>query len=538
MKVIIVGGVAAGASAAARLRRLNERAEIILVEAGAYISYANCGLPYSLGGVIAARENLMVMEPAKFKAWFNVDVRTCTEAVAIDRERQTITLRSHGQETVETYDFLLLATGSTPVSFPLPGIDDRRIHSFWTVPDMDAVSALAAHATQAVVVGGGFIGTEVAENLAARGIKVTVVEFATHLLANLDAEMARWAEHALMACGIALQMGRKVEAFEAGETLKVVLDDGSRLPADFVVMCAGVRPNSALAQAAGLTLGARGHICVGRDLRTSDPHIFAAGDVVEVVEPIFGGSIAIPLAGPANKQGRLAADAMMGLPANYAGTYGASIVKVGELAIGSVGMTEARLVQMKVAYQKLYLHTAAAAMYYPGGTMLHIKVLFTSEGQLLGAQIAGSKGVDKRIDTLAMAMRAGWPITQLAELECAYAPPFNAARDPVNFIGMVAGNVLSGRSRIVHADAIPSDAVILDVREAAERKAGFIPGSLHLPLGQLRQRLSELDRRQSYVCSCAIGLRGYLAERILRQNGLTASNLSGGYLTWKTFHAQ
>ncbi|MEG2415622.1 MAG: rhodanese-like domain-containing protein, partial [Kiritimatiellia bacterium] len=252
----------------------------------------------------------------------------------------------------------------------------------------------------------------------------------------------------------------------------------------------------------------------------------------------FGGSIAIPLAGPANKQGRLAADAMMGLPANYAGTYGASIVKVGELAIGSVGMTEARLVQMKVAYQKLYLHTAAAAMYYPGGTMLHIKVLFTSEGQLLGAQIAGSKGVDKRIDTLAMAMRAGWPITQLAELECAYAPPFNAARDPVNFIGMVAGNVLSGRSRIVHADAIPSDAVILDVREAAERKAGFIPGSLHLPLGQLRQRLSELDRRQSYVCSCAIGLRGYLAERILRQNGLTASNLSGGYLTWKTFHAQ
>lgn len=539
MKAIIIGGVAAGAGAAARLRRLDEQAEIILLERGDFMSYANCGLPYHLGGVIPDRESLLVMTPPAFSARFNVDIRLGHEAVSIDRAAKTVTVRRpDGFLANESYDKLLLATGSTPLSPALPGVDNPRVMPLWTIPDLDRLKKIVdAGARSALIVGGGFIGLETAENLRARGLEVALVELMDQVLPTMDREMTVPLAAELKKLGVSLMLGRKVAAFKpASGGVVAILDNGGEIPADVAVLSIGVKPNSELALGAGLTLGERGHIVVDECLRTSDPDIHAAGDAVEVVDPILGGRIAVPLAGPANKQGRVAADNMAGRASRYQGSLGASIVKLGSLAAGSVGHTERRLRRAGVDFRTAYLHPAASALYYPGSSRLAMKLLFTPEGGILGAQIVGAGGVDKRIDVIATAIRARMNVTELAELELSYAPPFNAAKDPVNMAGMIAGNILSGDTTAIGPDELPNGAYLLDVREASEFAAGAIPGAVNIPLGQLRKRLAEIPAGKRIVAYCQIGFRGYVAERLLRQRGFSASNLSGGYATWKLFN--
>jgi len=536
MKTVIVGGVAAGASAAARLRRLREDDEIVLLERGSFISFANCGLPYHLGGVIPDRESLLVMTPERFTERFRVDVRVNHEAIAIDRTNKTVSVRGpDGAARLESYDKLLLATGSSPLEPSLPGIDHPHVFRLWTLPDLDRLmAAVGAGARRALVIGGGFIGLETAENLAHRGVSVTVVELLDQILPTMDREMTAPLATELARLGVELELGRKLLSFKpAGGGLAAALDDGRELAADLAVLSVGVRPNSELAKAAGLELGPRGHIVVDEILRTSDPDIYAAGDVVEVADPVLGGRTAIPLAGPANKQGRIAADAITGRAARYRGSYGAAVLQVGNLAAAGVGATERRLKAAGVDYRKIYLHPASNASYYPSGASIHMKLLFTPDGKILGSQAVGMRGVDKRIDVVATAMRAGMDVRGLAELELAYAPPFNSARDPANVAGMIAANVLDGDSRVVHADALPEGAKLLDVREPEEFAAGTIPGAANIPLGSLRDRLAELNPATPLVIFCQVGLRGYVAERILRQRGFDAVNLSGGYKTWR-----
>lgn len=533
MKVIIVGGVAAGASAAARLRRLDEHARIILVEKGDFISYANCGLPYHLGGVIPDRDDLLVVPPEQFSAWFDVEVRTGSEAVRIDRAKKLLHIRTRDGEYTESYDKLLLATGATPLGVSAA----PRVLPLWTLADMDRAVAALEGAKRAVIVGAGFIGLEVAENLRGRGLEVTIVQRGDHVLPTMDKEMTAALEDELARAGIAVRFGRVVADYlDRGTSVEVVLDDGEHIECDAVISAIGVKPNSRLAAECGLNCGARGHISVDGHMRTSDPDIYAAGDVVEVLDPIFGGITAIPLAGPANKQGRIAADNIAGGESVYRGSFGTSVVKVGALTAAAVGLTEARLRDMKRPYKKLYLHPAAHAAYYPGGSRMTLKLIFGEDGRIYGAQIVGAQGVDKRIDSIAQAMRNGLSAPQLGELELAYAPPYSSAKDPVNFAGFVAEDLLTGMSNVVHADAIPADAQIVDVRQAEEHALGAVPGAVNIPLGELRKRLGELDRSRRVVCYCQVGMRGYLAERILKQNGFDAANLSGGYLTWKMFH--
>ena len=539
MKVIIVGGVAAGASAAARLRRLDESAEIILLEKGAFISYANCGLPYHLGGVIPERDDLLVMTPEKFASWFRIDVRTGNEAVKIDRANRTLTIRRADGEYTEPYDKLLLAVGATPAGETFPEDKYPHVTHLWTIRDMDRALKRLPGAKRAVIVGAGFIGLEAAENLRERGLSVTVIQRGGHVLPSLDAEMAGALADELASAGIDVRFGRQVSNYcEHPDHVEVELDDGSKIESDLVIVSTGVRPNTAIAAESGLECGPRGHIIVDEYLRTSDSDIFAAGDAVEVVDPIFGGKTAIPLAGPANKQGRIAADNICGGRSVYRGSFGTSIVKVGHLSAGSVGLTEGRLKDMGKPYRKLYLHPASNASYYPGGARLSLKLIFGEDGTIYGAQIVGAKGVDKRIDTIGQAMRNDLKAPQLGELELAYAPPFSSAKDPVNFAGFVAEDILTGKSDVVYADAIPADAQLIDVREPDENELGAIPGAVNIPLGQLRSRLNELDKTRLAVTYCQVGLRGYLAERILKQNGFRCANLSGGWLTWKMFHRE
>lgn len=541
MKVIIVGGVAAGAGTAARLRRLDEKAEIILIERGEFISYANCGLPYHLGGVIPERESLLVSTKDKFAARFNVTVRTESEVIAIDPKGHKVTIRHNVNDQYdESYDKLVIATGSSPIMAPIPGIDDPRVMRLWSIPDMDAIDLhIKAGAKRAVVVGAGFIGLETAENLLERDMDVTVVELLDQVLPTIDKEMSTPLAQELSRHGITLKLGKKVNAIDKqGDSLAVVLDGDEKLPADLVVMSIGVKPNSELAKAAGLELGPRGHIVVNDQLQTSDPDIYAAGDAVEVMDPITGGKTAVPLAGPANKQARIVADNIVGRTSRYLGSYGASILKLGSLAAASVGLTERRLKQLKLDYQKIYLHPSSSASYYPGGSPLSMKLLFAPDGKIFGAQIVGNNGVDKRIDVIATAMMNGMTAPELAAIELSYAPPFNSAKDPVNFAGMIAENVLNGDSQLAHVDDLPADTTIIDVRESAEHELGAIPNSINIPLASLRERLGELDKNKPYITSCQSGLRGYLAERILRQNGFTVRNLSGAYLTWKHFNPE
>ena len=528
-KIVIVGGVAGGASCAARLRRLDESAEIVLLERGAYISYANCGLPYYVGGVIKSRQALLVQTPEAMRERFRIDVRTECEAVSIDRARKTVSVRERktGACYDEPYDTLVLATGSSPLRPPIPGIDSPRVRTLWTVPDTDALRELTGQARSAVVVGGGFIGLEIAENLRGAGLRVALVEAQAQVMPPLDFEMAQLLHEQLRGKGVRLHLGDGVASFtDAAGAVTVRLQSGAAITADFAVLSIGVTPNSALARDCGLALNARGGIVVDETLRTSDPSIYAVGDVIEVEDTVFGGRTMLALAGPANKQGRIAADNIAGIGAAYRGSQGTSVAKVFDLTAALTGASEKTLRARGMVkgrdYESLILAQNHHASYYPGATPMILKLLFTCDGKkILGAQIVGQAGVDKRIDTIATALRLGAGPVALKELELAYAPPYSAAKDPVNMAGFVAENILRGLVHLAEWNEPENNpgAVLLDVREEAETLAFSLPGAKHIPLGALRARLGELDREKPYIVLCAVGVRSYNAARILMQNG-------------------
>ena len=542
-KYLIVGGVAGGATAAARLRRLDETAEIIMFERGEYISFANCGLPYYVGEVIKERDRLLVQTPESFQQRFAVDVRTQSEVIGLEPSQKKVVVRSAGRGVYEeSYDALLLAPGAKPIKPPIPGIAHERILTLRSVPDADALQKLAsdyAGTGRAVVVGGGFIGVEAAENLRERGLSVTLVEAAPHILAPFDTDMVKYAEQELNEHGIGLVLQNGVARFEEApdSSLQVVLADGQSLAADFVVLAIGVQPDTAFLQDTGIALDARGHILVNEFLQTNEPDIYAVGDAVLTRNAQTGEPAALALAGPANRQGRLAADHMTGLQHAYSGVQGTSVLKVFGLTAAATGRNERALQRAGLVrdedYRIVKLHPFAHANYYPGAMQLSMKLIFAMDGKILGAQILGADGVDKRIDTIASAMRAGITAPELAELELAYAPPFSSAKDPVNMAGYIAQNIMEGLTEQIAYDALPEamqkGARLIDVRTVPEYESGHLEGAQNIPLDDLRARLSELDPAVPLVVYCKVGLRGYLAERILKQHGYAVKNLQGGW---------
>ena len=527
-KTLIIGGVAAGAGCAARLRRLDENAQIVLLERGGFISYANCGLPYHVGDVIKARESLLVTPVEVMRGRYNVDVRTCNEALSIDRNTKTVLVKNHvtGEEYIESYDKLVIATGSSPLRPRIPGIDSPRILTLWTVPDTDHIRELirGLGTKSAVVVGGGFIGLEMAENLHHAGLSVSIVEATDQVMAPVDPEMAEILHNNIRSKGVGLYLADGVASFEdKGASVDVKLSSGTVLSADIVILSIGVRPNSQIAKDAGLELNARGGIIVNDHMQTADPDIYAAGDVVEVEDFIFGDRTMVPLAGPANKQARIVADNICGIPSTYKGTQGSSVAQVFDMAAASTGANEKALIRRGLVrgkdYTSILINQNSHAGYYPGAVPIYLKLLFsTGGGKIYGAQIIGQDGVDKRIDTIGTAIRLGAGVSALKDLELAYAPPFNSAKDPVNMAGFTAENVLRGLVKFSDWK-IPEDAVILDIREEPEVAEYAFPGAVCVPLGQLRSRLDELDRGAHYVVMCAGGVRAYNAARILTQNG-------------------
>jgi NADPH-dependent 2,4-dienoyl-CoA reductase/sulfur reductase-like enzyme/peroxiredoxin family protein/TusA-related sulfurtransferase/rhodanese-related sulfurtransferase len=530
-KIVIIGGVAGGASCAARLRRLDENAEIVLLERGEYISYANCGLPYYAGDVIRSRNALLLQKPEVMRSRFRVDVRTKNEAVKIEREKKTVVIKrlETGEEYGETYDKLVLATGSSPVRPPIPGIDSPRIRALWTVPDADRLREMAQGAHSAAVIGGGFIGLETAENLHKAGLDVTIVEMLEQVMAPLDYEMAQVLQENIRENGVQLSLGDGVASFrDDGGQVVITLKSGREIKAELVVLAIGVRPNGELAKAAGLETNARGGVVTDEFLRTSDPDIYAVGDVTETRDFVFGERTMVPLAGPANKQGRIAADNLAGANEPYLGTQGASVAKVFDLTAAAVGANEKTLARRGLEpgrdYERAIILQNSHAGYYPGAKPMFLKLLFSPDGKkIFGAQIVGREGVDKRIDTIAVTQRLGGGVTELAQLELSYAPPYSSAKDPVNMLGFTAQNVLAGLVRFAEWDAVEKtpDAVLLDVREPAECEAVPIKNAVNIPLGQLRGRLGELDREKKTIVFCAIGVRSYNAARILMQHGFS-----------------
>ena len=539
MKIVIVGGVAGGASAATRLRRLDENAQIVLFERGEHISYANCGLPYYIGGTIKEREALLVQTPRAMKDKFNIDVRVQSEVTAIDRKNKTVSVTDlrTGKRYDESYDKLILSPGAAPVRPPIPGIEQEGIFSLRTVPDTDAIKEAVdkGKPSEAVVVGGGFIGLEMAENLHSRGIKVTIVEAADQVMAPIDYEMACIVHRHILSKGLKLYLKDGVKAFrKEGKRVKVELQSGKLLAADMVILAIGVRPDVSLAKDAGLEIGERRGIKVNSYLQTSDPDIYAVGDAIEVKDFINGSDTVIPLAGPANKQGRIAANNIYGAGEQYHGTQGTSVVKVFDLTVAATGNSEKTLKGMGMDYRKSYTESDSHAGYYPGASPLNIKLLFAPDGKVLGAQVVGYEGVDKRIDVLASAIRFGRTVYDLEELELAYAPPYSSAKDPVNMAGYVAANCLKGDMKIIHwdqVDQLDRDKVfILDVRPPEETSTGSIEGSMNIPLNDLRARIDEVPRDKEIVVYCKVGLRAYIAYRMLVQKGFrNVKNLSGGY---------
>lgn len=530
-KIVIVGGVAGGASCAARLRRLMEDAEIILLERGEYISYANCGLPYYTGDVIKSRDSLLVMKEETMKERYHVDVRTRHEALHIHRDEKTLTILDHatGKEYTESYDILVLSTGSSPMRPPIPGIESNRIQSIWTVQDADRVKdrILKEEAKSAVVIGGGFIGLEMAENLHTAGLQVSIVEMQDQVMAPLDPEMAQLLHENIAMNGVQLHLGDGVKSFQDSEDdVLVTLQSGKQIHADMMILSIGVKPNSELAVNCGLEVNARGGIITDAGMRTSDPHIYAVGDVVEVEDYVSKEATMIPLAGPANKQGRIAANVIAGYPDAYQGTQGTSVAKVFDLTAACTGANEKTLLGRGLVkgkdYESILISANSHAGYYPGATPMFVKLLFSMVDQrLYGAQIVGSEGVDKRIDTLAVGLRMNGGIQDLMELELAYAPPYSSAKDPVNMAGYTADNVCKGLVKFADWDVLEKhpEYEILDVREDAELMAFAFPKAIQIPLGKLRDNIRKLDKEKTYVLFCAIGVRSYNAYRILDQLG-------------------
>ncbi len=542
LRLVIIGGVAGGATAATRARRLSEEAEILLVERGAEVSFANCGLPYHIGGEIADRHRLLLQTRAGLIQRFRLDVRTRTEAVAIDAATRRVRLRdlTSDRETDVPYDALLLSPGAAPVRPPLPGIDHARIRTLRSLEDLDRIKRVVdAGVAHTLVVGGGFIGLEMAENLRRRGIAVTLVELLPQVLPPLDPEMAVPVQDELARHGVQLLLGDAVTAFsDEGGRVRATLRSGAALTTDLVLLAVGVRPDTALAQSAGLRLTPRGAILVDDHMRTSDPHIYAVGDAVEVRDLVLGDRVFVPLAGPANRQARIAVDNIFGRPARFRGTQGTSIVRVFGAVAAATGASEKRLRAAGRPYRKVYVSPNQHAAYFPGAQPMLFKLLFApDDGRVLGAQIVGGEGVDKRIDVLAVAIQAGLTVADLAAAELAYAPQFGSAKDPVNIAGFVAANVLAGDDQVIYAEELDEARrehyTIVDVREPAEHAAARIPGALLIPLGELRDRWNEIPRDKPIVVHCAAGQRGYYACRFLRQQGVPCRNLSGGLRVYR-----
>jgi NADPH-dependent 2,4-dienoyl-CoA reductase/sulfur reductase-like enzyme/rhodanese-related sulfurtransferase len=542
-KLLIIGGVAGGATAAARARRVNERAEIILFERGEHISFANCGLPYYIGGIIEKRADLLVTTREAFVKRYAIDVRIGSQVLGIDRSHKQVVVRdmTSGTEYRESYDKIILAPGAEPMRPPIPGIDLEGIFHLRDIPDSDRIKALIDQRKPetAMVIGGGFIGLEMAENLVHRGVKTTVIEMADQVMAPLDPEMAAIVHGHLRENGVSLELGERVKSFSRVQNrIGIATEQGKELVGDLIISALGVRPENKLAKDAGLALGPRGHIRVDSMMRTTDPDIYAVGDAVEIKDIVTGLDTTVALAGPANKQGRIAADNAMGRKSVYKGALGSSIVKVFQLTIAGTGANEKRLLENGMPFQVSYTHSGSHASYYPGSSPMAIKLLFApANGRVLGAQIIGRAGVDKRIDVLATAIHGSMTVFDLEELELAYAPPYSSAKDPINIAGFVASNMLKRDVEMAQWHELPelrkNHAVLLDLRSAKEiESAGKIPGAVHIPLDQLRASLKDLDRNKLYVPYCAVGMRGYLAHRILVQNGFTSKNLSGGYRTF------
>ena len=548
-RIVIVGGVAGGASAAARARRLSESASIVVFERGPYVSFANCGLPYHIGGVISDRSRLLLQTPASLKARFEIDVRVHTEVISIDSAAQVVIARNlkTGEEIREAYDALILSPGAEAIRPPVPGVDLPGIFTLRNMGDMDAILQLVSKRTanRALIVGAGYIGLELAEQFRHRGMDVALVERLPHVLGVADAEMTFPLHEELVRQKVDLRLGRAVAGFELRpEGLLAVLDDGDQIQCDLVVLCVGVKPEVGLARKAGLTLGPAGGILVDNRMRTSQPNIYAVGDAAEVREFVSGDQAQIPLAGPANRQGRVAAEVILGRGSRYEGTQGTAICKVFDLSFAMTGLSETMLQRKGIPYQRIYVHPADHATYYPGAHPITLKLLFNPmDGLILGAQAVGVAGVDKRIDVIAVAQRAGLTVFDLEELELCYAPPFGSAKDAVNMAGFVASNVLRGDVGLWEPEeiaALADDQILMDVRNPNEYAQGTIPGSICAPVDQLRESLPDMAKDKEYLVFCQVGVRAYIAARLLVQHGFKVRNLSGGYrryAMWKGTHA-
>ncbi|MCM3041476.1 FAD-dependent oxidoreductase [Paenibacillus motobuensis] len=539
-KILIVGGVAGGASAAARLRRLDENAEIVMFERGTYISFANCGLPYYIGETIKDRSKLMVQTPENLKARFNIDVRINSDVIGVDTRAKKVRVNSADQGTYEeSYDYLILSPGAKPIKPPIPGIDSEFIFTVRNIPDTDRIKSYVDQAgtRSAIVIGGGFIGIEMAESLRERGLDVSLIEAAPHILAPFDSEMVAFAEKEMTDHGVKLVLGDGVEAFHDKEKgVEVSLKSGLQLSADLVILAIGVTPDTGFIKNSGIELGARGHIIVNEYMQTNSDGVYAVGDAVETTD-LDGQRATVPLAGPANKQGRIAADNIHGLNTVYKGTQGTSIIKVFSLTGASTGFNERTLQRMNIPYRTIYVHPNSHAGYYPGAKAIAMKLLFNDEGRILGAQAFGSEGVDKRIDVIATVLRLKGTVDDLAELELAYAPPFSSAKDPVNMAGYLAQNVLSGQLDIFTVTDLetlqPEEQILLDVRTVEEYEQGHIDGAILIPVDELRERMNELDKDKEIYAYCGVGIRGYIAARILTEHGYKVKNLTGGYRTYE-----
>jgi NADPH-dependent 2,4-dienoyl-CoA reductase/sulfur reductase-like enzyme/rhodanese-related sulfurtransferase len=545
-RVLIVGGVAGGASCAARLRRLDESVEIAIFDRGSYVAFANCGLPYYVGDVIADERTLLVASPELFRERFNIEVHTNTDVIGIDRAARTIAVRDlrTGKSRTERYDALVLSPGSAPIRPQLPGVDLPGVFAVRTIPDSRRIRSWVAdrHASTAVVVGGGFIGLEMVENLMHRGLSVTVMEKLSQVMPPLDPEIAiPLAEH-LSAKGVRLHLDDGLARIDGGADgrLLVIAESGACVRADLVILAIGVRPETDLAKAAGLQLGTRGGIVVDAQMRTADPHIWAVGDVVEVADVVTGQETVLPLAGPANRQGRVAAESIAGRATQFRGIQATAVVGVLGLTVASTGASEKGLRRAGVtSFEKVYLHPGHHVAYYPGARPIHLKILFSvPDGRILGAQAIGMEGVEKRIDVIATAIQFRGTVHDLAEAELCYAPQFGAAKDPVNLAGMLAENVLNGDMPVADWLALDrTDALLVDVREPDEFAAGHIPNAINVPLSQMRDRHGELPKDREIWTCCGVGQRAYFATRFLMQHGYRSRNLSGGYTTYRAFSA-
>ncbi len=543
-KLLIVGGVAGGASAAARARRLDEGAEIILFERGPDISFANCGLPYHIGGTIAERDKLLVTTPEIMTAKFNIDVRTRSEVISIDREKKEVAVKNlkTGETYNEGYDHLILSPGAAPVRPPIPGIDNPKVMTLRNLEDMDRIIQSLDGKKAAAVIGGGYIGLEMAEALREKKIATTLIELAPQVMGPADPEMATVLHQELRLFGVNLKLETSVTAFEeSADGVELILSDGEKLHVDAAVLAIGVKPETTLAVQAGLDLGSTGGIKVNDRMQTSDPDIYAVGDAVEVTDLTSSQPALIPLAGPANRQGRIAADNIFGRDSTYKNTQGTAICKVFNMAIGMTGLSEKTAKRQEIKVEKVYVHPASHASYYPGSHPVSLKLVFDPDtGKVLGAQAVGAEGIDKRIDVLAVAIRAGMTVYDLEEMELTYAPPFGSAKDPINYAGFAAANVLRGDVRLCSVDEMRRPAEhqkLIDVRTREEVAAGTIPGAKNIPLAELRDNLDALDKEKEYLIFCKVGLSGYLACRILSQHGFTCKNLSGGTKTYSMFNA-